>query len=783
MIGKTISHYKILEKLGEGGMGVVYKAEDTKLKRDVAIKFLPRLIVASEEERARFKNEAQAAAALNHPNIATIHAIEEIDDEMFIVMEYIEGRELRDIVGAQHAVPLPDVLNYASQIAAGLQAAHEKDVTHRDIKSSNIMITDKDQVKIMDFGLAKMRGSAQLTKVGTTLGTAAYMSPEQAQSLKTDHRTDIWAFGVVLYEMLTGRMPFPGDYEQAVIYSILNEEPESITHIRPEIDKRMESLVGRTLAKNRDERYQNIHESLIDLKTIAKGEPTLDMDRKPAVKSKISASTKLWLGVAGIVGITFIILFAFVFNSSEPGLISNEKSIAVMPFADMSPEKDQAYFADGMAEEIINALTQIPGLKVSARTSAFQFREQENDIQTIGEKLGVTTILKGSVRKSGNTLRITVQLVNVADGFHLWSETYDRQLTDVFVIQDDLSNSIVNALQVKLSGDEVKTLDTRMPTSVEAYNFYLKGRYFWNKRTEEGLQKSIEFFQQAIDLDPTYALAYAGLADAYVILGWWQYLEPKETFTKAKSAARKAIEIDDSLAEAHAALAFSKFTYDWDWQGAEKEFKRAIALNPKYASAHQWYADWLGIMGRYDEARAEIRKALELDPLSLIINAASGLLYQYAGDDDKAIRQLNKTLEMDPNFIPAHSWLFGSYLRKGMHDKSFNHFIAAYSAFYELTSEEKDAVHTIYEDFGWDGVARFMIAKLEVRSKEKYVSPADLSMYYVLLGDHEQALDYLEKAYQIRSSRMAYLGVMPEFEALHSEPRFQALLKKVGLPQ
>ena len=785
MVGKTILHYKILEKIGEGGMGVVYKAEDTKLERTVAIKFLPRQIAVNSEERERFKIEAKAAASLNHPNIATIHAIEEVDGDTFIVMEYIKGKELKELTSEDGDLSIEKVTNYATQIAEGLKAAHEEDVTHRDIKSANIMITDKGQVKIMDFGLAKVRGGAQVTKVGTTLGTAAYMSPEQARGEEADHRSDIWSFGVVLYEMLTGKFPFGGDYEQAVMYAIMNEEPEPVSALRSETPEGLQQVVDKSLVKNGDERYQSVQALLADLKTVRTAESPTGQTHKTVSKGFKPISTKKWpILLSGFAVIALLtIVTTFLFNSSKSGSNDIGKSIAVLSFTDMSPEKDQEYFCDGMAEAIINALVGIPGLKVSARTSAFQFKGGESDIQTIGEKLGVATVLEGSVAKSGNKLRITAQLINVADGFHLWSDTYDRELTDIFAIQDDLSRSIVAALQVKLSGDDTKALTKRKPTNVEAYNLYLKGRYFWNRRTEAGLNTSIDYFQQAIDLDPTYALAYAGLADAYNILGVWQYLEPSEAFIKGRAVAQKALEIDETLAEAHVVLAESQFYYDWNWSGAETEFRRAIELNPNYASAHQWYTDWLGIMGRYDEARAEIRKALELDPLSLIINAASGLLYQRAGDDDKAIRQLNKTLEMDPNFIPAHSWLFGSYLRKGMHDKSFNHFIAAYSAFYELTSEAKDTVHTIYEDFGWDGVARFMIAKLEVRSKEKYVSPADLSMYYVLLGDHEQALDYLEKAYQIRSSRMAYLGVMPEFEALHSEPRFQVLLKKVGLPQ
>lgn len=785
MIGKQLLHYKILDKLGEGGMGVVYKAHDTKLKRDVAIKFLPRQIAANDEERKRFKIEAQAAAALNHPNIATIHAIEEHEDETFLVMEYIDGKELKEIVEARRAVPLPvdDIFNYATQIASGLEAAHKKGIVHRDIKSSNIMITDEGQVKIMDFGLAKVRGGAEVTKVGTTIGTAAFMSPEQASGEASDHRSDIWSFGVVLYEMLTGQLPFKGDYDQAVIYAILNENPESITELRPEIEEQVELLIDKTLSKNLDDRYQRIQDCLADLQAIRKGEFTLDENRKTTKRRYPLKSRNLWINVASIIAVILIIYFAFILKSPDSKLITDEKSIAVMPFADLSPEKDQAYFADGMAEEIINALTQIPGLKVSARTSAFQFRDQETDIQTIGEKLGVGTILKGSVRKSGSTLRITAQLVNVADGFHLWSESYDRQLTDIFAIQDDLSRSIVSALQVKLSGDETKSLDSRMPANVEAYNLYLKGRYFWNRRSEEALLESIDFFNQAIELDSTYTLAYTGLADSYNMLGAWQLLEPNDTFAKAKAAALQALELDNMNSDGHIALASTKYWYEWDWPGVEKEFKLGLALNPNNASAQMWYAQYLAIHGRHDEARVEIDIALELEPLSLIVNAVSGYLHQLAGQNEKAIEQGLKTLAMDPHFVPTHYFLFQVYLETEKHDKAFIHFIKHYSSHFSLTKTDVEILEKLFKDSGWQGVGGFMIDKLEVMSNEKYVSQLEVSIFHTMIKDYSRALDYLEKGFQLRNSHMAHIGGMATFIDLRGEPRFQAVLKKMGLPQ
>ncbi len=786
LVGKTILHFKIIEQVGQGGMGVVYRAHDVILERDVALKFLPTQYTSDREIVERFKREAKAAAALNHPNIITVYEVGEHEGQTFIAMEYVKGESLRDRM--KEDLSSSQAIELISQVCEGLGKAHKADIVHRDIKPENIMIDEDGRVRILDFGLAKLRNVSKLTKTATTLGTLNYMSPEQLQGLEIDQRTDIWSIGVVFCEMLAGLHPFQSDNEGAVVYSILNEEPEPMTG---DVPIELERIVSKAMGKKADDRYQYVDEMRVDLRSIRKA---LESGNTHAASTKSrfskrrhmfsklkSTSTKGSILTAGfIIAVLLTIVAAFVFNHSESDPVAIEKSIAVLAFTDMSPRKDQEYFCDGMAEEVMNALAQIPGLKVSARTSAFQFKGRENDIQTIGEKLGVGTVLEGSVRKSGSKLRVTAQLINVADGFHIWSHTYERELTDVFTIQDDLSRSIVQALEVELSGYETKTLTKRKPTNVEAYNLYLKGRYFWNRRTEEGLKKSIDYFHQVIDLEPTYALAYAGLADAYTMLGNWQYLEPKEAYPKAKAAAEKAVEIDDLLAEAHTALAISKFEYDWDWHGAESESRRAIGLNPNYATAHHWYAFFLAIRGRHDEARAEIEKALQLDPLSLIINAVSGRLYQWAQQDDKAITQCRKTLEMDSEFIPAHDYIFGSYFRKGMVDESFKHFLVAYSAYYDLTSKEKETLQTSYKESGWNGAAHFMIAKHKIISKEKYVSPIFMSIFHAILKDHDQALAYLKKAYEIGSPIMIRIK-SPEFEALHSKLRFQAFLKKVGL--
>jgi len=540
MIGRIISHYKILEKLGEGGVGVVYKGEDTKLKRTVALKFLPAELTRDPDAKKRFVHEAQAAGALDHPNICTIYEIDEAEGHTFISMACIEGQSLKDKiesgpVGANGRSPLPidEALDIAIQVAEGLQAAHEKGIIHRDIKSANIMVTEKGQAKIMDFGLAKLAGQVRLTKTGTTVGTVAYMSPEQARGEEVDHRTDIWSYGVVLYEMVTGQLPFKGEYDQAVVYSILNEEPEPMTGLRTGVPMELERVVNKALVKSLDSRYQNAGDILVDLRLLRK-------------ELELMASKE------------------------QPSRENPQPSIAVLPFYNLSADKEQEYFCEGMTEEIINALTHVEGLRVVARTSAFSFRGKEIDVGEIGRKLSVETLLEGSVRKAANRLRIWVQLVNVVDGYHLWSERYDREMEDVFAVQDEISLAIADKLKVKLLRGEKTKLITHHTDDLEAYNLYLRGRYLWNKRTEGGIKKAIEHFKQAIKKDPSYALAYTGLADSYSTLTSYISILPKEVFPKGRDAALKALEIDDTLAEAHASLALIRRDYEWDWAGARE---------------------------------------------------------------------------------------------------------------------------------------------------------------------------------------------------------------------
>ncbi|MCJ7459822.1 MAG: protein kinase [candidate division Zixibacteria bacterium] len=737
MIGRTISHYKILEKLGEGGMGVVYKAQDIKLDRIVALKFLPKHLLCDQEAKTRFEHEAKAASSLNHPNITTIHEIDEFEGECFIAMEYVEGNSLKELI-KEKTFTIEEVLNIATQVAEGLNAAHKKGIVHRDIKSDNIMLTVDGLVKIMDFGLAKLRGVSKLTRTGSTVGTLGYMSPEQVQGIEVDQRSDIFSFGVVLYEMITGQLPFKGEHEAAIIYSILNEAPEPLARCKANIPGELQRTVDKALSKNREERYQHIDDFRADLKKIPK--------------------------------------------EVEFHTINPQPSIAVLPFTNLSADKEQEYFCDGMAEEIINALSQIEDLRVVARTSAFFFRGKEMDIREIGRKLNVETVMEGSVRKAGNRLRITAQLVNVADGYHLWSERYDREIDDVFAIQDEISLAIVDKLKVKLLKEEKAKLVKRFTDDQEAFNLYLKGRYFWNRRYEGGLQKGIECFHQAINKDPLYALAYAGIADCYVLLGHFGWLPPKEAYPRARVAAEKALEIDDTLAEAHTSMGWIHTFYDWDWVAAEDEFNRALELNPNYATGHEWYGVSLAPMRRFDEGTVSVKRALELDPLSLMINSVYGLGLYWERRYDEALDQYRKTVEMDPNFSLVYLFLGWTYSAKGMWEEA----IVASNKFMTLSQGNPFGVGTLGSVYAMSGQrykALKMLDRLNELSQERYVSPFYRAIIYMGLGEKDQAFEYLEKAYLERESWMATLGTFPLLDSLRSDPRFTALLKKMGLKE
>ncbi len=795
MIGKTISHYQILQKIGSGGMGEVYLAEDTKLERKVALKFLPAQFSADEAERKRFIHEAKAAAALNHPNIIIIHEIGEHEGQVYISMEYVAGQTLKELISGVGAIPpsktaresfsscdpplpiaprplpLAQVLDIAIQIASGLAAAHAKGIVHRDLKPANIMITEQGVAKIVDFGLAKLRGLSRLTKSGTTLGTVAYMSPEQALGKEVDQRSDIWSLGIILYEMLSGKLPFPGEYEQGIIYAILNENPPTGVLERIGVQPALSKIVAHCLEKEMGKRYQQADEIIADLRSMQQKATGTIKGQKQKLRLAFSIVMTALLAA---------LILSYFFLSKNPVTIG-DKSIAVLPFVDMSPQKDQDYFCDGMTEELINRLSNIRELKVPARTSVFMFKGKSQNIKEIGKKLGVQTILEGSVQKSDDRLRITAQLIKIADGFHLWSAKYDRNLKDVFAIQDEISQAIVGALKIELSVEQHNRLTKHHTEKTEAYQLYLRGRYHFSKRSNEGVRRGVECFEKAIENDPEFALSFAGLADSWMVLGMYFFSQPIEAFERANAAAIRALEIDNTLSEAHTSLAYVRMSAYWDWPGAESEFKSAMDLNPGNPITHHWYSTFLVAMGRTHEAVKEAKRALELDPLSLINNEDLGDVLGLARRYDESIEQLLKTLDLDPSFRIAYLSLFRAYRHSGKDDKAVAAFLKVPTLGQMLTP---DQVATFQEEYRKSGMKGFLKKRLEFNLEwfnRKYVSSWNIAWCYADLGEKDKALEWLEKAYAERSIRLSYLRADASFDFIQSDPRYSTLLKNAGI--
>jgi serine/threonine protein kinase/Flp pilus assembly protein TadD len=775
MIGQTISHYKILEKLGEGGMGVVYKAQDLKLDRLVALKFLSIQFTANESERKRFVHEAKAASALDHPNICTFYELGETDrGQMFIAMAYYEGQTAKDKI-KDRPLPVDEAIDIAIAIAQGLAKAHEKGITHRDIKSENIMVTGDSGVKIMDFGLASITGVSALTKTGASVGTVPYMSPEQARGEKADHRSDIWSFGAVLYEMVTGQMPFKSQYNDATVYSILNENPRPVTALRTGIPMELERIIVKCLEKNASDRYQHMDEVIVDLRKVRVDNRTDEHE----ISTPQRFRRNRWY-LAGGALLLFAVLFLLLFPKSKT---SDEAihSIAVLPLENLSGDPEQEYFAEGMTEVLITDLGKISALRVISRTSVMQFKATKKTIPEIAKELNVDAIVEGSVQRSGDRVRITAQLLYGPTDRHLWGESYERNLTDVLGLQSELALAIAKEIRAKVTPQEETHLTSAGPVNKEAYELYLKGRYHWNKRTEEGLKKGIEHFKQAIEKDPGYALAYAGLADSYFILAYYSWLPPKEAYPKARAAAMKALELDDLLAEGRAALASVKRDFEWDWVEAEKQFRQAFKLTPSYAYAHQWCANLFNLLGRREEALTEMKKALELDPLSLIINADLGRTYYWARQYDQSLEQFRKTLDLDPNFALAHLWLGQVYEQRRMYETAISEFQKGISLSGGGSTYALARLGHAYAVAGRRVEAQMVLNQLNDLSKQKYVSPYDIAVIYAGMGEKNQAFAWLERAYDERSVWMTHLKVDPSLDPLRSDLRFTELLKKIRL--
>jgi len=767
--GARLGHYEVKSQLGAGGMGEVYLAQDTKLDRKVALKILPAEVAAHPDRMKRFVQEAKAASALNHPNIITIHEIDETDSRHFIVTEFIDGETLREHMGIA-PMKLGDVLDVAAQIASALAAAHAAGIVHRDIKPENVKLRRDGIVKVLDFGLAKLaepEGTGPedqtramvKTSTGVVMGTVTYMSPEQARGLAVDARTDIWSLGVVLYEMVAQHAPFEGPTTSDILVSILEREPRPLTKVGQDVSETLEFIVAKALTKDREDRYQTAREMLADLRRL---KARLAPEREHSI-----ANTTLVAGqrISG--------------QTREPEHVS--PSIGVLPFVNMSADPENEYFCDGLAEELINALTKVENLYVVARTSAFSFKGKEVDVREVGRRLNVANVLEGSVRKAGNRLRITAQLVSVEDGYHLWSERYDRELEDVFVIQDEITLAIVDKLKVKLLRGERAALLDRYRDDLEAYNRYLKGRYYWSQRPL-GIRRAIEYFEQAIERDANYALAYAGLADCYNTLGSWENgaMTPSEAMPKAKAAADRALALDNMLAEAHTSLAYGIMHYDWDWPGTDARFQRAFDINPNYPTAHHWHSHYLTAMGRAEDSLVESKRFLELDPLDPFANAHLAWHYIFARQYDEAIEQCWKSNELFPNSFFSSFFFALAYEQKGMLDEASAEFEKVIKMSGNLTFAKAGLGH-LYAISAEKAKAENVIAELDEISKTRYVPSYDIAVIHAGLGERDLAFAWLDKAYQEHSSWLAYLKVEPRLDDLRSDSRFEHLLRRVGL--
>ena len=764
-------------------MGEVYKAEDTRLKRHVALKFLPAKLTDDPEAKSRFIQEAQSASALDHPNICTIHEIDETEDgQLFIAMAYYEGEGL-DKRLENTCLSIDEALAIAVQIANGLARAHEEGIVHRDIKPANIMITARGEAKIVDFGVAKLIGGTKLTQKGSTLGTVAYMSPEQARGEEVDHRSDIWSLGVILHEMVTGKLPFEAEYQAAILYSIINDEPQQISNLREGVPESLQRIIIKALEKKPESRYQTVKEMLNDLGSVDDApKPSQeeigesDSARRKQVQAILLGGISTAIVILIVLGIVF---WPQLQNLLFPQLVKSWNSIAVLSFKDMSPGKDQEYFCDGISEEIINKLANIEGLKVVARTSSFKFKGKDYDIDEIGKRLGVSTVLEGSVRKSGNALRVTAQLIDVADRSHIWSGSFDKELQDIFAVQDEIALSIVDKLRLKLLGEEKAELLKHHTADIEAHNLYLRGLYYWNKRTAEDLNKAIENFGEAIKKDPNYALAHAGLANSYVLLSIYADAPPKEAFPLAERAATEALRLDENLAEAHAALAYARLRYDLDLAGAERGFRLALELNPNYATGHFWYSELLYATARFDESIREASRALELDPVSLIINAGLAQAYNNAGRYDLAILQCEKILDMDPDFLVAYLMLANAYEHSGQYEEA----IKAGEIAREFSDGSAMSVGRLGRAYGKAGrreEALKLLDEMLSRSRQRYVPAFWIATIYSGLGEYDKAYEYLNKAYEERYEFVVLINDNLDDE-FRSDPRYIAFLKKVGL--
>jgi serine/threonine-protein kinase len=755
-------------------MGEVYLAEDTELERKVAIKFLPQHLTKDQENVERFKREAKAAASLSHPNIITIYEINEFDGQIFIVMEYVDGKSLRDVIN-EHELRLEKIISLINQICEGLLQAHKEGIVHRDLKPENIIVGRDGRVRILDFGLAKLKGVSKLTKETSTLGTIHYMPPEQIQGKEVDHRSDIWSLGVLLYEMLTGEVPFQGEYEQAVTYAIMNEEPNISD---ADVPDKLKNMINNCLQKNPDDRYQEIKGFNYDLKGMG-DKSSHDVASKDSTNKRLTYSSII-VSVLILIVLGYWLIPIRDSKKSSHDKQAWENSIAVLPFKDISPAKDQEFFANGVTEQIRANLSNLNRLKVIARTSIMKYKDTDKTEHQIGAELNVANILEGTASRIGNRIRVNAQLVKSEDGAQLWAENYDYnyEMDSIFTIYDDISEKIARKLLATLSPKDTKLIETYRPKSPEAYEAYLQGKFYLYKLTKLNAEKAIQFFHSTLEYQNDYAPAYSGLAEAYNIMSSFGWIPSKNGWIKSKDMAQKALSLDDNLAEAHTMLADVKYIYDWDWEGAEIEFKKAIEINPNYSTGHGWYAVFLSISGRHEEAINEIKLALELDPLFFRAKITAAIVYINARQYENAEEELLELKKLNAELPLVHFRLGLLYLIRNKFEDAIIELEKSMALAKDSTS-----VPVLAQAYALEGnkLKAKQLLDYWLYSEPKKIDATEVALIYLALGDKDKTFEWLKTAYELRDWHLFRLKVDPRYDPIRNDIRYTDLLYKVGL--